>query len=98
MSRIVAMVDENAMAMFTDGAGTDTAARMQWVGSEVLLMPEWPGVVAVRGPSQFLRALRTHWGVEVPSFAHPRIVRMCPLNCRKIRPTIDRHAGDAAGW
>ncbi|MBO1021649.1 hypothetical protein IPV08_16945 [Methylobacterium sp. SD274] len=68
MSGIIAMADASSVLMLTDGAGTNGVGHLQWIGSKVLLMPEWPGVVAVRGPSQFLWALRTHWGVEVPSF------------------------------
>ncbi len=68
MSGILTYPIPEGLCLLTDGANVDLSHRLQHVGSKVLLMPEWPGAMALRGPAQFLWALRTHWGPAVPDF------------------------------
>ncbi|MGG3810975.1 hypothetical protein ABEV34_04900 [Methylorubrum rhodesianum] len=67
MTGIVALLQPNEVALFTDGAYLDYAGKMVHVASKVLLMPEWPGAIACRGPSQFIWTIRTHWDGAVGS-------------------------------
>lgn len=96
MTGIVALLTPNDVALFTDGAYLDYEGNLKHVASKVLLMPEWPGALACRGPSQFLWTLRTHWDGTVASFddALARIIEDAQL----LQQVFELHRHRKSEW
>lgn len=67
MSGIFTVAGPESVWIYTDGAGCHSDGSVAWVGSKILLMPEWPGAIATRGIGALPWMLRLAWSAEVPS-------------------------------
>ncbi|MEN3209812.1 hypothetical protein PUR23_07105 [Methylorubrum populi] len=67
MSGIFTVAGPDSVWIFTDGAGCNPDGSVAWIGSKILLMPEWPGAVATRGVGALPWMLRLAWASEVSS-------------------------------
>ena len=79
MSGIFTVAGPDSVWLYTDGAGTNPDGSLAWIGSKILLMPEWPGAVATRGVGALPWMLRLAWAQDVPS----------------LNDALDRVVGDA---
>lgn len=67
MSGIFSFAGPDSVWLYTDGAGCNSDGSLAWIGSKILLMPEWPGAVATRGIGALPWMLRLAWAQDVPS-------------------------------